>query len=125
LYALTKAIQVALEYGCDVVGIETDQGGETWGSVYREAAHSLELKDNQIPRLRYARAGSIGPKTHRASMMLTDYEKGRITHVWGTHGVLEKSLRRFPKTKPFDLVDAAFWAWRDLRPGRRKRLIVR
>ena len=30
---------------------------------------------------------------------------------------LERALRRFPRTKPFDLVDAAFWAWHDLRSG--------
>lgn len=125
LMVLQKAIQVALEYGCDTIGIETDQGGDTWNSVYREAAAGLGLDERDIPRLKHARAGSIGPKTHRASMMLTDYEKGRITHVWGTHGVLEKGLHRFPRTKPFDLVDAAFWAWRDLRPGKRKRLVSR
>ena len=83
------------------------------------------MKDSEVPKMKMAKAGSIGPKTHRASQMLTDYEKGRITHVYGTHGVLEKGLRRFPKTKPFDLVDAAFWAWRDLRPGKRKRLVIR
>jgi hypothetical protein len=26
-------------------------------------------------------------------------------------------LRRFPKTKPFDLVDASYWSWDDLRHG--------
>lgn len=125
LFALQHAISKAVEYGADAVGIETDQGGETWSSVYREAAQSLEIPARDIPRMRTAKGGSIGPKTHRASMMLTDYEKGRITHVWGSHGTLEKALRRFPRTKPFDLVDAAFWAWRDLRPGKRKRLVIR
>lgn len=125
LHALQTAIRKALEYGCDTVGIETDQGGETWGSVFREAARSLELEDRDVPRLKYAKAGSIGPKTHRASMMLTDYEKDRIVHVIGPHTTLERALRRFPRTKPFDLVDATFWAWRDLRPGRGRRLIIR
>jgi hypothetical protein len=125
LYALQTAIRKAVEYGCDVVGIETDQGGETWGSVFREAAASTNLEPREVPRLRYAKAGSIGPKTHRASMMLTDYEKDRIVHVIGPHTTLERALRRFPRTKPFDLVDATFWAWRDLRPGKGKRLIIR
>lgn len=125
LSALQTALRKAVEYGCDTVGIETDQGGETWGSVFREAASSLEIEPRDVPRLRYAKAGSIGPKTHRASMMLTDYEKGRIVHVLGTHATLERALRRFPRTKPFDLVDATFWSWRDLRPGKGRRLIVR
>jgi hypothetical protein len=125
LFVLQKAIRVAQEYGADSIGIETDQGGDTWNSVYREAATGLGLEEREVPRLKHARAGSIGPKTHRASLMLTDYEKGRITHVWGTHGILEKGLHRFPRSKPFDLVDAAFWAWRDLRPGKRKRLVSR
>lgn len=125
LHALQTALRKAVEYGCDTVGIETDQGGDTWASVYREAAASLELERRDVPRLRNAKAGSIGPKTHRASMMLTDYEKDLIVHVTGTHQTLERSLRRFPRTKPFDLVDATFWAWRDLRPARGRRLIIR
>jgi len=47
--------------------------------------------------------------------MLTDYEHGTIVHVLGTHATLERGLRRFPLRKPFDLVDAAYWSWRDLR----------
>jgi hypothetical protein len=31
------------------------------------------------------------------------------------HNTLEKALRRFPLTKPFDLADAAYWSWADLR----------
>jgi hypothetical protein len=56
--------------------------------------------------------------------MLADYERpGRIIHVRGTHEILERALRRFPRTKPFDLVDGAYWSWRDLnrRRGRQAR----
>lgn len=125
LGAIQTAIRWAQELGADTVGIETDQGGDTWYSVYRQAAEAMQIPRNEWPRMRQAKGGSIGPKTHRASMMLTDYERGRITHVYGSHMTLERALRRFPKAKPFDLVDASFWAWRDLRPERKRRLVVR
>lgn len=125
--ALQVAIRKALEIGADHVGVETDQGGDTWLSVYKDALESMGLNylDRRTPRFRAAKGGAIGPKAARASQMLTDYEHGRIVHVVGTNLTLERALRRFPKSKPFDLVDAAFWAWRDLRPERRRRLVVK
>lgn len=117
LATLKRALSKAVELGADHVGIETDQGGDTWKSVYDEAWRSL-LADGAVeattrrPPMKSAKAGAgHGPKTHRASQMLTDYERGKIVHVMGTHETLEKSLRRFPKSKPFDLVDAAYWSW--------------
>src|SRR5205085_3177694 len=76
--------------------------------------------DGQMPAFTSAKAGEgHGSKVHRSTRMLADYEKPgrRIVHVFGTHLVLERALRRFPKTKPLDLCDAAYWAWRDLREG--------
>lgn len=34
---LEQAIEKAYEWGCEHVGVETDQGGDTWESVYNEA----------------------------------------------------------------------------------------
>lgn len=119
LATLKRAILKAIELGAQHVGVETDQGGDTWKSVYDEAWRSL-LSEGAVdatmrrPPMKSAKAGSIGSKVHRASQMLTGYERGQIIHAIGTHEVLEKGLRRFPKTKPYDLVDAAFWAWYDL-----------
>lgn len=140
LAALKRAIRIAQDFGADHVGVETDQGGDTWESVYREAAAAVEAEDREVweadgndpaefepepvPPFTSAKAGAgHGPKTHRASQMLADYEgNGRIVHVLGTHELLERALRRFPLTKPLDLVDAGFWSWRDLRPdGARRR----
>lgn len=134
LEALKLAIRVAERLGADHVGVETDQGGDTWQSVYREAAAEVAREDAAeglpvlpVPRFTYDKAGSgHGPKAHRASKMLADYERPRsIVHVAGstplggpTVDVLERALRRFPRTKPLDLVDACFWSWRDLRPER-------
>lgn len=113
--SLQRAIKKAVELGARAVGVETDQGGDTWQSVYREAVLALKLPKTP-PGFRSVKAGAgYGPKVHRAGQMLADYEQGRIVHVTGTHQVLERALFRFPKVKPFDLVDAAFWSWNDLR----------
>jgi hypothetical protein len=119
------ALLKAVELGADHIGIETDQGGDTWRSVVVVAWQSLVdddeyphiTDDTERPRFRSATAGSIGPKAHRAAQMLAGYERGEIVHVLGTHATLEAALNRFPKTKPYDLVDAAFWSWRALAKG--------
>jgi len=126
--SLRLAITWAIELGADHVGIETDQGGDTWDSVYREAAADVVAEraltgfmEASIPPMTSDKAGAgYGPKTHRASQMLADYERPRaIVHVLGTHDVLEAALFRFPRTKPLDLADCAYWAWLDLRNRRR------
>lgn len=140
--ALSRAIRKAIELKARAVGVETDQGGDTWRSVYREAARAVRTEMEEqvrveaetvdlgkinpgdapqisLPAFKSAKAGAgHGSKAHRAGQMLADYERGRIVHVIGTHQVLEKALVRFPKVKPFDLVDAAYWSWQDLRHGR-------
>jgi phage terminase large subunit-like protein len=121
LETLKTAARKALEYRAECVGVETDQGGDTWQSVYREACSALVAggeypAGTAFPRFRSDKAGAgHGPKAHRQSQVLADYEKGRIVHVTGTHNALERALRRFPRTKPLDLADARYWAWRDLR----------
>jgi len=87
-------------------------------TVHRELLLGEEMRAEQIPPFRAAKAGAgHGSKVHRSSQMLADYERGQIVHVIGTHDALERSLRRFPKSKPLDLADAAYWAWYDLRVG--------
>jgi hypothetical protein len=129
--ALKKAITQAARHGARSVGVETDQGGDTWEPTFKLARSAAEAEAraqgdtetaDRIRRLtfREAKAGQgQDPKTHRASLMLADYERPgrRIRHVLGTHGVLERALNRFPKTAPLDLTDAAFWSWDDLRNG--------
>lgn len=117
--AMEKAILQALHYGARAVGVETDQGGDTWISVYNEAWNSLKAQkligeDARRPRFKYAKAGSIGGKVERQNMMRAAYDRGEITHVRGTHQILENGLKRFPIRKPFDLADAAFWGWYNL-----------
>jgi hypothetical protein len=119
--ALRRAILKAAEIGSLTVGVETDQGGDTWRSVYNQVIQTIKSErtlpsSQRLPAFVSDKAGAgHGPKVHRASQMLVDYEQGRFIHVLGTHETLERSLRRFPKTKPFDLTDAAYWSWYDLR----------
>lgn len=115
LEALKQAIRMALHHGAAYVGIETDQGGDAWRSVFREARDSLGSQYAHL-HMRAAKAGQgFGSKVHRASQMLADYERGFIVHVLGTHHILERALIRFPRTPPLDLCDAAFWGYHDLR----------
>lgn len=112
---LRRATLKAIELGADTLGVETDQGGDLWEIVYNSIWDKME-DDGTVspstlkPEFESARAGAIGSKVHRGQLQLTEYQKGRFIHVRGTHLVLEKALRRFPKFKPFDLHDAAFWA---------------
>lgn len=121
--AIRRALRKAVELEAVTLGVETDQGGDTWASVVAEA--KIALRDDperpcDASRVQFVwdKAGAgHGNKTHRASVMLAEYERGGIVHVEGTHAVLERALHRFPKLKPFDLVDAAVWSVKDLRGG--------
>lgn len=118
--AMRRAILKARELKASCVGVETDQGGDTWETVY-EAAWAKLVRDELIPadarviQFREEKAGSVGPKAYRATQMLAAYERGEIVHVIsGTHETLERALRRYLLRKPFDLVDAAYWSWHGL-----------
>ncbi len=147
--AIRLAIAWGFLEGASRIGVETDQGGDTWRSVYKEALEAvhadiaairagdelddrrseyvhaiveLAFRDDELPDVidpffGEAKAGTVpAPKAHRVQQMLPDYEKaGRIVHVLGTHRALERSLFRFPRTKPFDLADVSYWSWSHLR----------
>lgn len=129
LVAMKRAIRQAVHYGADTVGIETDQGGDTWKSVYFLACEELRAEgvlEGSAPRYAEKKAGAgHGAKATRAQRMLVDYERRRFRHVEGTISTLEVGLQRFPKTKPFDLADAAYWSWLDLANGGKKRVRTR
>lgn len=129
LATIKQAIRLAWRFHSPTVGVETDQGGDTWESVYNEACRELDAVGERPdgmgwPRFESEKAGGgYGSKTHRAQQMLADYERGAFIHVMNanhTHLTLEQALRRFPKYKPFDLTDAAYWSWLDLRGLRKK-----
>lgn len=124
---LTVAIARAVEWGCQYVGVETDQGGDTWLSVFSEAKRmvadrALEDGDPELARrvarldFRQQKAGSTQmSKAARAQRtLLPAYERDQVRHLAGTHMVRQRALRRFPLSKPLDLVDACVWSARDL-----------
>lgn len=129
--AIRLAVEKALEFGADTVGVETNQGGDLWRVVYDQACEDIRVETGdrymKMPRYRQEKAtADLGPKITRAERMLVDYERGLFVHVEGTHHTLEMALRRFPKVKPFDLVDAAYWSWAFLAgPMHRRKAKVR
>lgn len=129
LAALKRAISKAVEYGADTVGVETDQGGDTWKTVYHQACEELRAEGilvGSAPRYSEKKAsGGHGGKATRAQRMLVDYERNKFRHVDGTISTLEVALLRFPKVKPFDLVDASYYSWLDLTKGTRRKATYR
>lgn len=131
--AIRRAILKAVELQAECVGVETDQGGDTWRTTFDHVWDAL-VRDADVPQItdttptpqfRQAKAGAgHGPKAHRASQMLADYERGRFVHVLGTHETLERALRRYLLRKPFDCVDAAYYSWDDLAHGLTGRLMA-
>lgn len=121
--ALRRAILKAVELGSDSVGVETDQGGDTWQSVYERAADALiaegAITEREVPPFESAKAGAgHGSKMHRQQQtVLTEYERGQVKHVRGTHITLEKALKRFGVKKPFDGADALYYCVWNLRQG--------
>jgi hypothetical protein len=118
--ALKKAIFKALELDARAIGVETDQGGDTWQLSYNGVFQSMLDKkeipaDSRKPQFKSAKASSIGGKVERQNMMRLDYDSGAIFHVLGTHQALENALYRFPLLEPFDLADASFYSWLALR----------
>jgi hypothetical protein len=109
---MRRAVRKGNELKAQVVIVETNQGGDTWETVYNKA-----VEDESIlypPAFKSARAGSNQSKIERQGRQLAAYERFELIHVEGTHLVLEGALKRFPAKKPYDLADASFWSWHDL-----------
>lgn len=120
---IRKAVEKALEFNATTVGVETNQGGETWRDIYdqviedlrRESARDGEDFFRKMPRYKEVKVTKdMGSKVVRAERMLVDYERDMFRHVRGTHHVLVAALKRFPRIKPFDLVDASVHSWSEL-----------
>jgi phage terminase large subunit-like protein len=117
--AIRMAVDKALELGAEVVGVETNQGGDLWRVVFDQVCDDIRGDQNnfsmKMPRYKQVKAtADMGSKVTRAERMLVDYERAVFVHVEGTHNTLESALRRFPRVKPYDLVDAACWSHSEL-----------
>lgn len=118
---LKRAAMAAYHYQATLVGIETNQGGELWGSTFITIWRDL-VRDGDLPE-EYPRprvkdvtvSKADGPKRTRwQEMKVNAYERGMVVHAIGTHTTLEKSLKRLPSYKPYDLADAAYLSWKSL-----------
>lgn len=121
--AIRKAVEKAIEHKANIIGVETNQGGDTWRMVYDQVVKDLRDEARadggdwfrKMPRYKEVKASKdTGSKVLRAERMLVDYERNIFVHVLGTHLTLEGALKRFPRVKPYDLVDAAVWSWVEL-----------
>lgn len=121
LETLRTAIMWAVELGAETVGVETDQGGDTWEVVYEQALDQL-VKEGaigdqaSIPFFDQIKAGAgFGPKQARAQQLHAGYRADRVRHVVGPSlRTITQALARFPLRKPFDFVDALYWLYNDL-----------
>lgn len=118
-FSLRKALYFAIKYNADKVRIEGNQGGDMWLSLWDKIVEESGLDEERVPGVEIVKAtSSTGSKMERASQLLVDYELGKIFHVINernTYIDLEGALRRFGIRKPYDLTDACYWAWEDLR----------
>lgn len=134
---LERGIYKAWWWGCEQIGVETNQGGDTWKSVYKLAAEKVveriqkewklanpgrpNVPPVSLPKYTDAKAGTgDGPKIERNGQLLTEYERGKVKHMLGTHQVIEKALRRFPNP-PLDVADSWWWVWQDLIGNKKKK----
>lgn len=121
--ALEKAIIMAYTYGATTVGVETDNGGDTWETVFDAALKKVlenypHFVDLPIPQFASDKAGSAGhgSKIGRNSKMLASFDRGECFIHERCLKAARASLKRFPK-KPLDLADSMYWSWFDLYEG--------
>lgn len=111
--SITLAIKKGIEYGADTLIIEANQGGVVWETVYEHVIGKNSFPRSIVPTLSLIKASSAtGSKIVRANQLLAGYETGRVIHKLGEDLLkLENGLRRFPISKPYDLVDASVHCW--------------
>lgn len=129
--ALKRAIEKAYDLGCSTVGVETDNGGKAWESVFREALQDLQLEgrvpQDWTPRYDFDKAGYSGKSKHeRFEQLVGPYEQRRIVLVRGTTMRLRAALTRYNRrksSKPWDVLDASWYCHKNLSeaPHRRGR----
>lgn len=124
--AMRVAIEVSMRWGAQVCGFETDQGGDTWEVVYRKVVADLLADPDSytsirhrhgvpIPRYAYQKAGGTEgnlSKRQRVQQLVARYDIDAFRHLVSGAAVLEAGLGRFPKYKPFDIVDSWWHNWR-------------
>lgn len=113
---MERALLKAVELRASTVAFETNQGGDTWETVYRSAWENLIKKGlvsigTRRPRFHQMKASaSTGGKRERWQVALGRRERGEVEDATGTHLTRMKALRRLPEHKPYDLADVDYWS---------------
>lgn len=116
--SMRRAIEESVRWGADTVFVESNQGSDAWVYIYRHVAEEMSVSERDLPAMDLIKAtNATGGKVERANQMLVNYELGKVKHLLGTHAELEVALKRFPTSKPYDLVDAAVWSHNILAGG--------
>ncbi len=122
---MRRALLKAVELRASTVGVETNQGGDTWATVFRATwdalvAEGLIPGDTPRPRFEQVKASSgTGGKRERWQLAKAARERGEYLEAVGTHEVLFRTLRRLPENKPYDLADVDEWLRQGLRARRK------
>ena len=122
--AMKAALVLAERVRAAVVGVETNQGGDLWLTSFRRELEDMEKAGlvnrrwSRVLKFREAKAGAYESKVERASRLVPEFDHGNFLIAMDpgrTYLTLQRALRRFPKSKPLDLVDSASWAVASLR----------
>lgn len=114
---MRRAIQKAVELKASTLGIETNQGGDTWEVVYDATWDKLTGEGAfppSTPKPRFVQAKATtatGGKRERWQIARAARQRGEYLEAIGTHGGLFKALGRLPEKKPYDLADVDYWLW--------------
>lgn len=112
---MRRAIEIAVELKASTLGVETNQGGDTWEVVFDATWDKMlteELIPPSTPKPRFAQVKATvatGGKRERWQLARAARQRGDFMEAVGTHGTLFKALRRLPETKPYDLADVDEW----------------
>lgn len=124
---MERAILKAVELRASTLGVETNQGGDTWITVFNAVWQRLTTEGKLTPaapkpRFQQVKASTAtGGKRERWQLARAARERGEYVEAIGTHEVLFKALQRLPERKPYDLADVDEWLRQALHVTRRER----
>lgn len=104
-----RALDYYLQWDCDTIVAEVNNGGDMVEEVIRRAARDRRISVN------YTAVHASKGKLTRAEPCAADYEHGHVHHV-GYFYEAEDQMITFPiENTRDDLVDALVWGWTELR----------
>ena len=120
---IDRAFELAATFGCKVIGVESTGLGEWVTHAYRNEAGKRGLPYEFIDLKSKAGQGEFsgkgGAKMARVASLLPYYRKGQVHHNEIGTGALEIQLLGYPKSKRWDIMDAAGYLPKMLDEGER------